>query len=425
MKILTIVDNLGIGGTERAAQNYSTGYKKLGHDVKVLTLKGQGIRSEFLSNHDIGIYDGSKDLNKVLSDIRLWEPRIIHIHRSGSKCKATINIIKFLKTKQNRILETNVFGRPDYSADAVYIDVHLQLSRWCLWKWQQWTSKSKQIGNILPYPIDTLALSNNLSVEKKNFNLPEDSFILGRIGQPYDAKWHKIIFDVLSDLLNVEQTYYLVLVGLPPSLNKILSNYPKNVRDHIIVLPTTNSDKELAALYKSFDIFIHAAEIGESFGMVLAESLFYKTPVITLSTPLKDNTQLELIGDSKGGFVAKDKKDFIDKIIFLKNQPHLRKEFGINGHKFINNNFNIETITKRAIEIVQICLQSENTSSLKRNLNQAGFTTSVNSQDIYDIANTHNVSISPLKKIFINIIHQPLFFKIYLNSKKLLSFLSK
>lgn len=423
MKILTIVDNLGIGGTERAAQNYSVGYQKHGHDVKALVLKGLGIRANYLTQYGIEIFDGTTNLNKVLLEIQIWQPNIIHIHRSGSACSQTTKVIKFLKTDQNRVLETNVFARPDYSVDAKLIDVHLQLSKWCLWKWEQWTrnTKSEQIGSILPYPIDIVSLSRNLNIDKKKYDLPESAFILGRIGQPFDGKWDKIIFDILSDLLKIAPNYYLVLVGLPSNLDKLLQKYPDNVKNHVIKLPISNSDQELASLYKSFDIFIHAAQIGESFGMVLAESLFFKTPVITLSTPLKDNTQLELIGNSKGGFVVNSKVEFIKKILKIERNPNFKIELGENGNNYICNNFSIEAVTNEALKIAEITLKSDTDISLKENLTNAKFITSITKQEIFQIADSNGASLDLIKKTLLNLIHQPTIFKLYLKTKQFIT----
>ncbi len=48
MKILTIVNNLDKGGTQRAAQNFCEGYAKLSNDSRILTVYKGGIRVEEL-----------------------------------------------------------------------------------------------------------------------------------------------------------------------------------------------------------------------------------------------------------------------------------------------------------------------------------------------------------------------------------------
>ena len=58
MRFLTIVYGLGPGGTERAAQNYSEGYKLLGHDVLVFSHDSGGPRVQELLDNDIGVLIG-------------------------------------------------------------------------------------------------------------------------------------------------------------------------------------------------------------------------------------------------------------------------------------------------------------------------------------------------------------------------------
>ena len=45
-------------------------------------------------------------------------------------------------TGERRVVETNVFSRVDYSPGADLIDVHFQLTKWCMWKWRRWLGPS-------------------------------------------------------------------------------------------------------------------------------------------------------------------------------------------------------------------------------------------------------------------------------------------
>ena len=45
MKILTFVFGTGIGGTERAAQNFAITYSNLGHDSRLLSFDTNGVRA--------------------------------------------------------------------------------------------------------------------------------------------------------------------------------------------------------------------------------------------------------------------------------------------------------------------------------------------------------------------------------------------
>lgn len=50
MKILTVVCGLGIGGTERTAENFSIGLMRCGYDVKVYASSEGGERAEICAN---------------------------------------------------------------------------------------------------------------------------------------------------------------------------------------------------------------------------------------------------------------------------------------------------------------------------------------------------------------------------------------
>ena len=422
MKVLTIVNGLGLGGTERAAQNFSVGYRNAGWDVKVLGLNGLGHRAVMLQKEGITVYDGSVERENVLGELKNWNPDIIHIHRAGFANAEMMHIVKALKNDQNRVLETNVFARPDYSPDAALIDVHLQLSNWCLWKWKNWTSiiRPKPLGAVVPYPVNTQAILDikAKTTSKRIAGIPENAFIIGRVGQPFFSKWDEVIFEVLQELLVTDQSFYLLLIGLPGELKIALAKYPQLVQDHVVLLPTTNSEEELGALYKTFHCFLHAAKIGESFGMVLAEALLYECPVITLSTPLKDNSQLEVVGHERGGLVVADKKAMVKAIRLLKANEPLRKQYGQNGCKYVSEHFNLETITDAAIHIAKLALSSENREQLKQQLVLSNTGQTVTTKDIMATGKNISGKLSLSTRIKMRLVHQPFIYRMFLKLKK-------
>jgi hypothetical protein len=423
MKILTIVNGLGMGGTERAAQNFSLGYRNAGCDVKVLGLNGLGQRAESLQREGITVYNGAISRETVLMQLKDWNPDIIHIHRSGFANVEMMHAVKALKNEKNRVLETNVFARPDYSDDAKLIDVHLQLSNWCLWKWRMWTAtiSPAPLGVVVPYPVNTgeiLAIKGRTKA-KKIAGIPDDAFIMGRIGQPFLSKWDGIIFDVLQNLVQTSEPYFLVLVGLPDELKTKLAAYPRSVRDHVILLPTTGSDDELGSLYKTFHCFLHAAKIGESFGMVLAEALLYECPVITLSTPLKDNSQLEVVGHKRGGLIVADKAGMVKAIKQLKENEVLRKQYGSNGYRYVKTHYCQETVTALAMAVANAALSSKNREQLQLNLGSLqSSSTSINTKDIFAAGKNVMGKFSVLTRIKMLLVHNAFIYRMFLKLKQ-------
>lgn len=423
MKVLTIVNGLGMGGTERAAQNFSLGYRNAGCDVKVLGLNGLGQRAVSLQQEGIPVFDGTVSRETVLMQLKDWNPDIIHMHRSGFANAEMMSVVKVLKDDNNRVLETNVFARPDYSADAKLIDVHLQLSDWCLWKWKKWTAgiNPPPLGAVVPYPVNTqeiLAIKNRTSA-KKIAGIPDKAFIIGRIGQPFLSKWDGIIFDVLQDLLATGEPYFLVLVGLPEELKTKLAAYPQAVRDQVVLLPTTGSDEELGSLYKTFHCFLHAAKIGESFGMVLAEAMLYECPVVTLSTPLKDNSQLEVVGHKRGGLVVADKTGMVKAIRQLKENEALRKQYGLNGCQYVHAHYSQEAVTASAMAVANAALQSKNREQLQLNLHSLqGINTGISTKAIFAAGKNVMGKFSVLSKIQMLLVHNAFIYRMFLKLKQ-------
>jgi glycosyltransferase involved in cell wall biosynthesis len=419
MKILTIVENLGLGGTERVAQNFAIGYQNSNCETKVLATKSLGLRAEILATKNIEVFDGSKNLDACIQEINQWKPEIIHIHRPGYFNEMN-GLLTALKNKDTKVIETNIFARPDYSASAHLVDAHLNLSNWCLWKWQQWTKGLHQLGVLMPNLIDCDQFIDHPQTAERSAHvqhLPQDAIILGRIGQALFAKWDEIIFKVLEELLQKSDKYYLVLVGLPDVLQQKLKTYSPKVQAHTLVIDPISNDKELNTLYQSFDIFLHAAQIGESFGMVLAEAHLNKVPIVTLNTPLKDNSQNEIVGHNRGGFVVSDQKHMVEAVELLAADTNLRAKFGQAGYQHILTHFERDTVSQKTLALCEILLKNLDRSQTIKALNEKDIKTHVPDTLINDLNNNIMGHVPLHQRFLLKILQNPIFYKNYLKYK--------
>jgi hypothetical protein len=81
MRILTVVDYLGPGGTQRAAVNYSLGYKRHGCDVAVLAYWDGGPRVAELEAAGIKLFiKPSRVEERFIKTGGRLEPDVIHVH---------------------------------------------------------------------------------------------------------------------------------------------------------------------------------------------------------------------------------------------------------------------------------------------------------------------------------------------------------
>ena len=239
-------------------------------------------------------------------------------------------LLRELKAPGTRVVETNVFGRFDAGEGGALIDAHCLLSRWCAYKWRAWggaAALAKEM-HVLPNPVDPVGIGRVSDAcrdaLREKLGVPPGRFLFGRIGQPHPAKWSPRMLEAFADVLARGHDVGLMLVGAPPDVIAALDRLPDPVRTRIVTLPVTASDRRISEYLTAMDGFLHVSRIGESFGMVLCEAMLCGVPVVTLSTPLKDNSQLEVVGHRMGGLVALTPDALPEAMIALIGDADLR-----------------------------------------------------------------------------------------------------
>ncbi len=308
MRVLTVVNNLGPGGTQRVAQNFTLGYQRLGHDVAVLAYGKGGPREDALRGAGVPVIVGGGDESSrhaATDEAARWRPEVIHIHRPGIADSRTADLLRHLKSAVDGrpvVLETNIFARPDYSADRQLIDVHLLLTQWCLWKWRRWTRGQQPvpIGVVIPNMIEPGAFYPEQEGQgmafRDEFGIPREAFVFGRIGQPNLANWSPEIFRPFQKIASENPNAWLLLVGMPEGLRSQLERLPPEIKRRVVTVSFLHGDDRLRACYWAMDVMLHAATCGESFGLVLIEAILCGRPVITMSRPRRGNSQIEIVG---------------------------------------------------------------------------------------------------------------------------------
>lgn len=331
MKILTLVSDLEKGGVQRVSQNFADGYKKLGHDSRLVAVNGGGLRENELKELDIKFWLGVNDT--VLSQIKRWSPDVVHIHTSGVE----IEHVKLLKniSPNSIFIEKNVFSTP--SKWQHLLTYSFQMSCWCEWKYNSSFRSKKNIVEIAPNPVkvEKFYPSDKQKVFdlKKNLNIPNNNIILGRVGQAFPGKWSPILIKSFELICRKYNNIFLILVNPPLEIIKQSKN--SVFKEKIKIINEVFGDNYLRDIYSMIDIFALAADQGESFGNVLAESLLCETPAVVLSTPWGDNSQCEVVGNMVGGIVALSKNGFKNGLLKLIIDKNLRIELGIKGRKRI------------------------------------------------------------------------------------------
>ncbi len=362
MRILTVCASLGRGGTQRAAQSFSLAYRRAGHEVAFLAHAEGGPRQHRLEMAGIPVFLGADDLRKALRAADQFDPDIIHIHRAGVRNDKETHILQILRRPDRRVLETNVFGRVDYSPGADLIDIHFQLSSWCMWRWRRMlgSQRERRAGIVVPYPVDPSdfcpAGPEQTEAFRRERHIPVDAFLCGRVGQPALPKWHAQNLLAFAQIGMLDPNAWMVLLGVPDALGALRQSLPPHVRDRIVILPETDSDAELRTLYSSLDCFLHGSLIGESFGLVLAEAMACHCPVVTASRPHRDNSQVEVVGHQEGGLVAGSLRDLPEAAVALWSAPALRQSIRRQARSRVLARYALETVSAKALKAAALAL---------------------------------------------------------------------
>ncbi len=359
MKILTVVHNLEKGGVQRAAQNFAEAYNNLGNDSRVLCAYRQGIRQEELKYIGIKVYYPLNNI--ILKDIAEWCPDVIHIHSHGIKDDDIIELKNFCPDAL--FIETNVFSMPTSYSNLLTFSY--QLSDWCEFLYISRGGK-KTISRVVPNPVKTQLFFRVPKKEviefKKQYNIPIDSFVFGRIGQPFIGKWSTYLIDLFEKFLfNVDNKAILLIVNPPSELVNYIHNKPK-IKRNIVIIKELIGDNLLRACYSAIDVFLHIATQGESFGMVLTESLLCETPVITLSTPWGDNSQCEVIGYEVGGKCVKNLKEFYSYMVKFYWNKNFLCELGKKARKHIIEKYDYLKVAQHSLDLIE---NDKNSSKFK------------------------------------------------------------
>lgn len=344
IKILSIVCDLEKGGTQRAAQNFAIGYKELGHDSRILALNGLGSRYEHISDILI-VYKGLQGL--LLEIDKNWIPDLIHIHSHLLSFNDVKKILSLFRKGGAKVVETNVFSTP--SPWIKDLDISFQLSNWGQWLYHlRQGGRSAVLSNPVNLNCFIAGSPQEIDLLKSEYQIPKEAFLMGRIGESYDAKWSTLLIDAFEEVASKNLLIYLLLVNPPESIEARCLRSPLSNR--IKIIGEIKGDKRLSIAYSAMDVMVHISGIGESFGYVLPEAVLSGTPVITMSTPWADNSQGEILRAIGGGYVVNRYSTLISVLEGIIAGKRHWKISAVEIKKF-KNNYGYLELSRRVIDV--------------------------------------------------------------------------
>ena len=369
IRVLNIIDTMSSGGVERRRLSMAKLLDKTKFELKIICTNAVGSFPEEFKKYNVEVIEigdlksflDIKQHQKVLKVIYKFKPHIIHGAVFEGVTMAAINgyyksvpiiILEETSDPQNRSWRGNLLMKMlCLTADKV-IGVS--------------PAATNYLENKINIPKDKVVLLNNGVVIpelfseatkkslKEKHQLLKDDIVVGSVGR-MNSDAHKRFSDLIysfSNLAKKNSKLKLVLVGDGPekkNYEKLANNL--GIQNQVVFAGYQN---EIGKYYSIFDIFCLVSAF-EAFGLVLAEAMLHKLPVIATNV----GGMKYIVDNNKTGFLVekfniKEIENALEILCFDKNK---RVYFGENGYEKALKNYTeaqyIENLEKIYLELVQ------------------------------------------------------------------------
>ena len=351
-KILQIMEDLDMGGTEKSLCRWLKYFNRDKFDINVISLRDGILKKEI---EDVGIsleiLTKSKTwdigfLFKLIRKIKAINPDIVHC-RNGMRAIMYGGIAAKLCRKP---LITSIHGRTHYlklnfrtkiwlwvirlSDMVITVSESIKEEMFKLAKIDK--NKIKVIYNGIE--IGEVKIGKN---RREEFGLSKDDFVIGTVGSLRKIKGHKYLIEAMSLILKNIPNAKLVLIGEgEEELNLKRLSFDLNLNGRIKFLGYREDAKELMEI---FDIFV-LPSISEGFPNVLLEAVVNRKPIVAtrvggVEEIIKDRYSALLVEKENAEKIA-------HRIIELKDNPRLIDELVSNAFQAVSGNFGLDKFIK-------------------------------------------------------------------------------
>ena len=372
MKVLITTDlyKPQINGVVTSVLNLYDGLKKLGVDVKILTLS-----KSFTSYKDGDVYyvksfplklypDLRASVNisdKILRELIHWKPDIIHTQcefstllfakliATFSKCPIVHTYHTLYEYYIGYLLKHEAFGEKFV---RVLVKTLLKNTQAIIAPTQKVKRNLERFNlnkiiKVIPTGLDF----TNSNLEFTNFereallkkmNIDKNDFIMISLGRVAKEKNIDELIDYFKTFNN-EKISFLV-VGGGPHL-ETLKNYVKDNNVEKIYFTGMVKPDDIHKYYKSADVFVCASE-SETQGLTYFEAISNGLPLICK----KDECLSEILIDGETGFYFTNREEFINSINNLRFDGKLLKNLSENA-KEVSKSYSKEYFAKSCLEL--------------------------------------------------------------------------
>ena len=354
-RILYILPYFELGGTERHLINLMGEIGKE-HQVVLLTPQGQGlglladlsVELKHFPRLDQGLWAGISGFKKALQAIMEEGPLdLVHVHGGHELlflARKRVGRAPFVFT--NHGYHSDSFGLSYKTASWICNRVAEKVI--CVSEFEGQKMLKRGLS-----PEKLSVIHNGVAEEKqqfepdelyRRFSLPKDKILIGTVARLVKIKGIGYLIDAFRGVVQRFPNAHLVIVGT----GEELASLKEQAEDLAPQVSFTGYVKEAQALMGLLDIFVLPSLV-EPFGMVAAEAMACVKPVVGTDV----GGIPEIVVPQKTGLLVPpgDARALEEGLIELMEDPQKRERFGRNGRQRFEENFTIEKMGARTLEL--------------------------------------------------------------------------
>jgi glycosyltransferase involved in cell wall biosynthesis len=290
MRILHVVQSLGMGGQERLILNLARALAKRGHEVAVASLTPGGeLRPEFVP--EFRVYDVTRKsgfdaliFGRMARTISEFSADAVHTHNPSPMLYA-VPAARALRIK--RIVHTkhgaNVYGPRSLHAARVVaraVTAFVAVSEGTADTARMKERVPKRLLHVIPngIPLDDFAADPDKRARvRAELGIPRDAFVVGTVGRLAPEKDYPLLVRAMAPLLSAKNR--LVIVGEGPSRPDILAAIAEHAGANAPFVVMTGSRRDIPDLLTAFDVFTLTSKT-EGLPLAIPEAMASSLPIV-------------------------------------------------------------------------------------------------------------------------------------------------
>jgi len=192
--------------------------------------------------------------------------------------------------------------------------------------------------------------SEKVAALKKKLNIPDDAFVIGKIGRLFHLKGHKYLLEAAGIIVRKVPQAVFLLVGGGILERELRQQAVRLGIEKNILFTGLISTSDIPVFLKLMDMVVHVS-LREGLPRVIPQAYLSRRPVVAFDI---DGAR-DIIQDGVNGFLVEPENVplLVNRILQLINGPILRENFCREGEKFALEHFSKEQMVFKIMELYE------------------------------------------------------------------------